>query len=175
MPVTARLSEAFYQRLGEDIAAELVTWFNDVDATYRADLREVNELNFARFDAKLEQRLSELRSEMHGRFAALDVKIAVLEVTMGARFGVQDALIDKRLAQQDALLEKRLAQQDALIDKRLTQQDALIEQRFAEQDARLGRRLTELETRLTVRMYVLFGGSLVAQGALMITLFKLFR
>jgi len=24
---------------------ELVTWFNDVDATYRADLRALNELN----------------------------------------------------------------------------------------------------------------------------------
>jgi hypothetical protein len=31
---------------------------------YRADLRELNELNFARFDAKLEQRLSELRAEL---------------------------------------------------------------------------------------------------------------
>ena len=38
---------------------ELVTWFNDVDATYRADLRALNELNFARFDAKLEQRFAE--------------------------------------------------------------------------------------------------------------------
>ena len=31
-----------------------------VDATYRSDLRELNELNFARFDAKLEQRVSDL-------------------------------------------------------------------------------------------------------------------
>ena len=35
MPVTARLSRAFYDRLGEDIAGELVAWFNDVDATSR--------------------------------------------------------------------------------------------------------------------------------------------
>jgi hypothetical protein len=35
-----------------------------VDATYRSDLRELNELNFARFDAKLEQRLAELRAEL---------------------------------------------------------------------------------------------------------------
>jgi hypothetical protein len=35
-----------------------------VDATYRADLRELNELNFARFDAKLEQRLAELKAEL---------------------------------------------------------------------------------------------------------------
>jgi len=41
-----------------------VDWFNSVDATYRADLRELNELNFARFDAKLEQRLTELKAEL---------------------------------------------------------------------------------------------------------------
>ena len=35
-----------------------------MDATYRADLRELNELNFARFDAKLEQRLAELKTEL---------------------------------------------------------------------------------------------------------------
>ena len=36
-----------------------------MDATYRSDLRELNELNFARFDAKLEQRIAELRAEFH--------------------------------------------------------------------------------------------------------------
>jgi len=60
MPVTAVLSKKFYDKLGEDVANELVNWFNEVDATYRADLRELNELNVARFDAKLEQRLAEL-------------------------------------------------------------------------------------------------------------------
>ena len=50
--------------LGEDVANELVDWFNAVDLTYRTDLRELNDLNFARFDAKLEQRLAELRSEL---------------------------------------------------------------------------------------------------------------
>ena len=64
MPVTARLSQRFYERFGEDIANELVDWFNSVDATYRADLRELNELHFARFDAKLEQRLAELRRDL---------------------------------------------------------------------------------------------------------------
>jgi hypothetical protein len=64
VPVTARLSKRFYDVLGEDIANELVDWFNAVDLTYRADLRELNEPNFARFDAKLEQRLAELRAEL---------------------------------------------------------------------------------------------------------------
>ena len=64
MPVTARLSKRFYDVFGEEIATELADWFNAVDATYRADLRELNELNFARFDAKLEQRLAQVKSDL---------------------------------------------------------------------------------------------------------------
>jgi len=71
MPVTARLSKAFYERLGEQVANELVEWFNAVDATYRAELRELNELNFARFDAKLEQRIAEVKAELRQEVASL--------------------------------------------------------------------------------------------------------
>ncbi len=53
MPVTAKLSRKFYEKLGDDVATELVEWFNQVDATYRTELRELNEASFARFDAKL--------------------------------------------------------------------------------------------------------------------------
>jgi hypothetical protein len=72
VPVTAKLSRRFYEKFGDDIANELVDWFNMVDATYRADLRDLNELNFARFDAKLEQRVAELRAEMHAGFSRLE-------------------------------------------------------------------------------------------------------
>jgi len=64
VPVTAKLSRRFYEKLGDDVANELVEWFNQVDATYRADLRELNELNFARFEAKLSGKLADLRSEL---------------------------------------------------------------------------------------------------------------
>jgi hypothetical protein len=33
VPVTIRLSKKFYEKFGEDIANELVNWFNSVDAT----------------------------------------------------------------------------------------------------------------------------------------------
>jgi len=69
--------------LGEDVANELVDWFNAVDLTprfargelYRADLRELNELNYARFEAKLEQRLAELRAELRAELAGLRAEI----------------------------------------------------------------------------------------------------
>lgn len=50
MPITAKLSRKFYETFGDEVTNELVEWLNQVDATYRSDLCE---LNFARFEAKL--------------------------------------------------------------------------------------------------------------------------
>ena len=75
VPVTAKLSKRFYEVLGEDVANELVDWFNQVDATYRSDLRELNELNFARFDAKLEQRAAQLDAKVEQRAAQIEAKL----------------------------------------------------------------------------------------------------
>src|SRR5574341_523164 len=92
MPVTARLSQKFYEKLGDDLATELVDWFNAVDTTYRTDLRVLNELNFSRFDAKLEQRLVEIDAKWGGSWSELDAKL------------------EQRLAQLDAKFERRLAE-----------------------------------------------------------------
>ncbi len=101
MPVTAKLSRKFYETLGDDVANELVEWFNLVDATYRFDLRELNELNFARFDAKLEQRVAELRADMEARFARFDAKFE-------HRIAALDSKLDLRLAQMETRLTKRM-------------------------------------------------------------------
>lgn len=86
MPVTARLSKLFYERLGEQIANELVDWFNAVDATYRADLRELNNTNFARFEAKLDQRLAEMETRLNAqwekRFSDLRVELHSLKAEL---------------------------------------------------------------------------------------------
>ena len=86
MPVTAKLSRKFYDKLGDDVANELVEWFNLVDATYRSDLKELNELNFARFDAKLEQRLAQLETRLTRRLFGF--WIAQAATTVGLVFGV---------------------------------------------------------------------------------------
>lgn len=84
MPVTAKLSRKFYEVFGDDIANELVNWFNEVDATYRADLRQLNELNFARFDAKLGERLAELESRLAWRMFAFWAPTALAVIGTGA-------------------------------------------------------------------------------------------
>jgi len=71
MPHTVKLSERFYQKFGHELVDEMVNWFNETDSAYRTELRELNDLNFARFDAKLEQRLSEVKSELHDEIADL--------------------------------------------------------------------------------------------------------
>ena len=50
-----------------------------VDTTYRTDLRELNELNFARFDAKLEQRIAQLETKLEQRLAQFEAKLESLE------------------------------------------------------------------------------------------------
>ncbi len=76
--VTAKLSLRLYEKLGEEVATELVNWFNAVDATYRSDLRETNELNFARFDAKVEQRFAQADAKLEQRLAQVDQRITEL-------------------------------------------------------------------------------------------------
>ena len=72
MPVTAKLSRKFYDKFGDELTNELVAWLNQVDATYRNDLRELNELNFARFDAKLEQRAAQIEAKIETWLARLE-------------------------------------------------------------------------------------------------------
>jgi hypothetical protein len=108
MPVTVKLSRKFYEKFGEDVANELVELLNSADTPGRAELREQNDLNFARFEAKLdrrlaesdarwERRLSDLRAEIRdvkadllkwtfvfvtgGTFTVLSVMIAILRLT----------------------------------------------------------------------------------------------
>jgi hypothetical protein len=69
VPVTVRFSSKFYERLGDDVAGELVNWCNTVDETYRNQLKEMNELSWERFKAHLDGRLADLRGELRTEMA----------------------------------------------------------------------------------------------------------
>ena len=94
MPVTAKFSREFYDKLGHDVVDELVNHLNQVDTTYRSELRELNELNFARFDAKLEQRVAQLDAKIQVQFAELQNALrTALKADMDARFATTEARI----------------------------------------------------------------------------------
>ena len=70
MAITSRLSRKLYETFGDDAAHDLVDWMQQVDAQ-RIELRELNELNFARFSVLI----GEFRSEVRTEIARLETKI----------------------------------------------------------------------------------------------------
>jgi hypothetical protein len=95
MPITAKFSKTFYDTLGHEIADEMVNWFNQADTVYRTQLRELNDLNYARVEAKFEQ----------------------LEAKIDQRFAEQDAKWERRFAEQSAKWEQRFGDLSARVDK----------------------------------------------------------
>ncbi|MBI4502236.1 MAG: DUF1640 domain-containing protein [Gemmatimonadetes bacterium] len=115
MPVTAKLSRKFYEVLGDDVANELVEWFNQVDATYRADWRDLNEVGFARFDAKLEQRAAQLDARVDRLGAELHAKIDRLREELHATIDRRAAELDAKIDQRSAQLEVKIAQSETRV------------------------------------------------------------
>jgi tetrahydromethanopterin S-methyltransferase subunit G len=130
MPVTAKLSRKFYETFGDELTNEIVEWFNSVDLAYRTDLKEFNELNFARFDAKLEQRLGELDHKLELRLAELDQKFEL-------RLAELDQKFERRLAEFDQKFELHLAELDHKLEQRTISLRAEMQQGFARQRAEL--------------------------------------
>ena len=100
MPVTAKLSRKFYEQLGDDVAAELVDWFNAVDATYKADLKETNDLNWERFKTTLSGEMSSLDGKMSSLEGRLRGEISSLE---GKLLGEISSLEGKLLGEISSL------------------------------------------------------------------------
>jgi hypothetical protein len=64
MPVTARLLQRLHEAIGDEATNDLFAWWEEAATVNRAAVREVADLYFARFDARLEKGLSEVRSEL---------------------------------------------------------------------------------------------------------------
>lgn len=76
--------------------------------TYRSDLRELNELNFARFDAKLEQRFAQFELKIEQRMTEFELRverrIAAFEARMKQRMAALEAKMERRFAEQSRWL-----------------------------------------------------------------------
>jgi len=79
MPMTARLAQTLQEKLGSEGAAEMITWFDETQRGARQELRELNELNFARFDARLGERMAALEQRVSERIAGVEQKIAAVD------------------------------------------------------------------------------------------------
>ena len=77
MPITAKLSRKFYERLGDEVTNELVDWLNAVDQSYRQEFRELFDTNFGRLEARLDAALAEMRAQLSGVENTLRAELAV--------------------------------------------------------------------------------------------------
>jgi hypothetical protein len=99
MPLTIKLSRRFYEAMGEDVTNEFVDALNTVDASYRSELRDLFAQQFsgfaAKFEAKLDQRLTTLRADVDQRLTSLR---ADLDIKWTERWTALDAKIDRKFA-----------------------------------------------------------------------------
>ena len=153
MPVTAKLSRKFYETFGDDIANELVGWFNDVDLTFKTELRELNNLNFQRFDAKLEQRLVEQESRWSARFVALEASIDRRFAESDKRWEQRFAMLERNVDERFATLERDIGARFATLERNLETGLATVERsidaRFAKHDRHWGEEVVGLGTRIS--------------------------
>lgn len=82
MAIAIKLSREFYEKFGNDATNELVGVLNTISLSYRDELQQINELNFARFEAKLGERLAELRAELKQDIAAGRIESASLRADL---------------------------------------------------------------------------------------------
>jgi hypothetical protein len=71
MPVTARLLQRLHDTLGDEATNDLFAWWEEAASVNRAAIREVVDLYFERFEARLDKGLAEVRTEMANQRADL--------------------------------------------------------------------------------------------------------
>lgn len=78
MPITAKLSRQFYEKLGDEVTNELVTWLNAVDDSYRQEFKDLFAANFGQVRAEMGQvrvEMAQLRSELGQLEVRMDGKL----------------------------------------------------------------------------------------------------
>jgi hypothetical protein len=77
-----------------------------VDASYQASLRELNEINFARFDAKLEQRISGVEDRLGARISGVESRFDRLDIDVDRRFAEQRETLVTMLAASESRMTR---------------------------------------------------------------------
>lgn len=105
MTMSARLVQTLHEKLGNEGADDMMAWMEETRRSGRQELRELMDLKLERFDARMGERLAELRVEFGTRMAETDKRIADLRTEVGSRF----ADTDKRIAELKVDLTDRIS------------------------------------------------------------------
>ena len=155
MAITARLSHTLHQTLGDEAAEDLVNWMQQVDAQ-RAELRELNELNFSRVDARLAEvatraDLTQVRQELQADLAELrhEMEVGLAQTGGDLRQELQSGLArpDAKLADLRQEMQSGFARSDAKLaafQEEMRLGFSELQQEMAHLEARLERRIGDL-------------------------------
>src|SRR6266540_2558695 len=158
MAITARLSSKLRQTLGDEAAEDLVNWMQQVDAQ-RAELRELNELNFARVDTRFAEAREATRADLAELRQAMQADLAELRQAMQAdrselREEMKVGFAELRLDTQADLAELRQVMQSDLAELRQGMQSdrSALREEMKAGFAELRQEMSQLETRLERRI-----------------------
>lgn len=94
-------------------------WFNQVDETYRNELREFNELNYQRFAAHLDERVGAWEAKILARIGGLEQRMCESESNMGQRTAAFESNMEQRMAGFESRMEQRMSAIEATLERRL--------------------------------------------------------
>ena len=86
MPV-AKLSREFYEKFGDKVTDELVNCLNSIEGSYRAELRDLFDAQFGRFEEKLERRLTDAKAELGIKIEQVRAELGTTIEQLRAEFG----------------------------------------------------------------------------------------
>jgi len=144
MPATPALLKKLKETLGEEATKDLVTWVDRGAKSQIAQLRELADLHYSRFDARLEQRLAEVR-----------------------------AALQTEMAQDLAAVRQDMAQGLAALRAEMAQGLAAVRQEVAQGDASLRAAMAGQRADLIKWMFIFWAGTVIPIAGLLIALVKL--
>ena len=101
MAITAKTSHKLHQILGDEAGEDVVNWMQQADAK-RTELRELNDLNDARLDARFDAFEARMDAKFERRFGEFNANLE-------RRFGEADSRLERRLGEFEARLERRFS------------------------------------------------------------------
>ena len=182
MPVTAKLSREFYERFGDEIANELVEWFNAVDETYQRQLKEVNDLNWARVETRFsafDERLDAMAGRFDERFKAMSERFDGRLDAMAERFEQRLNAMAERFDEKLGALGVRIDALEVRFDEKLSAMETRFNEKLAAVVVRIestiDTRIQRLRSELILWMFGFWTATVVPLVGLMLALSGVFR
>jgi outer membrane murein-binding lipoprotein Lpp len=153
MPIATKLSRRFQEVFGTEAADAMVDWMHEMEGG-RAELRDLNDLSFARFDSRLGERIAQLELKLDRRSATLDAKIDHVAAELDAKIdrvaGELNAKIDHVADELNAKIDQVAVELNAKIDRVGGELNAKIDHVAAELSAKIDHMAADLGARMEI-------------------------